>query len=177
MSSLESLDPISNIFRYSHADGKFKNIFIQDFSCATLPPRGVMNPGSYSKGTNCRNMDTSHIRSINSNAYNILFFFSFLGWGESPLRTSATVWPLYQPRTIDDEGWAVGEIRISRGNRSTRRKPAPMPLYPPQIPHDLTWARTRAAMVGRRRLTALAIAWPNLPLLSFSYWPTTEIIR
>jgi hypothetical protein len=29
-------------------------------------------------------------------------------------------------------------MRIDRGNRSTRRKPAPAPLCPPQIPHDLT---------------------------------------
>jgi hypothetical protein len=27
---------------------------------------------------------------------------------------------------------------IGKGNRSTRRKSAPVPLYPPQIPHDLT---------------------------------------
>jgi hypothetical protein len=45
-------------------------------------------------------------------------------------------------------------MRIGRGNRSTRRKPAPVPLYPPQIPHDLTWDRTRAAAVGSQRLTA-----------------------
>jgi hypothetical protein len=31
-------------------------------------------------------------------------------------------------------------MRIGRGNRSTRRKPAPMQLCPPQIPHDMTWA-------------------------------------
>jgi hypothetical protein len=47
-------------------------------------------------------------------------------------------------------------MRISRGNRSTRRKPAPVQLCPPQIPHDLTRARTRAAAVGSRQLTA----WP-----------------
>jgi hypothetical protein len=29
------------------------------------------------------------------------------------------------------------EMRIGSGNRSTRRKPAPMPLCRPQIPHDL----------------------------------------
>jgi hypothetical protein len=29
-----------------------------------------------------------------------------------------------------------GSDGISRGNRSTRRKPAPAPLFPPQIPHD-----------------------------------------
>jgi hypothetical protein len=49
---------------------------------------------------------------------------------------------------IDDECGAVGGMRIGRENRSTRRKPAPVPLCPPQIPHDLTWARTRAAAVG-----------------------------
>jgi hypothetical protein len=48
----------------------------------------------------------------------------------------------------DDECGVVGGMRIGRGNRSTRRKPAPVPLCSPQIPHDLTWARTRAAAVG-----------------------------
>jgi hypothetical protein len=44
---------------------------------------------------------------------------------------------LYQTRMIDDdECGAVGGMRIGRGNRSTRRKPAPVPLCPPQIPHD-----------------------------------------
>jgi hypothetical protein len=33
-------------------------------------------------------------------------------------------------------------MKIGRGNRSTRRKPAAVPLCPPQIPHELTWART-----------------------------------
>jgi hypothetical protein len=66
---------------------------------------------------------------------------------------------LYQPRMIDERG-AVGGMKIGRGNRSTRRKPATVPLCPPQIPHDLTWARTRAAAVGSRRLTASATARP-----------------
>jgi hypothetical protein len=38
-----------------------------------------------------------------------------------------------------------GGMKIGRGNRSTRRKPAPAPLCPPQIPHDQTRARTRTA--------------------------------
>jgi hypothetical protein len=42
---------------------------------------------------------------------------------------------LYQPRMIDDECGAVGGMRIGRGNGSTRRKPALVPLCPPQIPH------------------------------------------
>jgi hypothetical protein len=46
----------------------------------------------------------------------------------SPLDTSATVGLLYQPRIIDDDDYgAFGGMRIGRGNRSTRRKPAPVP--------------------------------------------------
>jgi hypothetical protein len=78
----------------------------------------------------------------------------------SPLGTSATVGLLYQPRMIDDDYGAVGGMRIGRGNRSTRRKPAPVPLCPPQIPHDLTWDRTRTAAVGSQRLTAWAMPRP-----------------
>jgi hypothetical protein len=78
-------------------------------------------------------------------------------------------WPLtgllHLTRMVDECG-AVGGKRIGRGNRSTRRKPAPVPLCPPQIPHDLTWARTRAAAVGSRRLTAWAMAWPYIPDLT-----------
>jgi hypothetical protein len=48
-----------------------------------------------------------------------------------------------------------GEIggMIGRGNRSTRRKPAPVPHCPPQTPHAAR-TRTRAAAVGNQRLTA-----------------------
>jgi hypothetical protein len=73
----------------------------------------------------------------------------------SPLGASATVGLLYQPRMIDDDDYgAVGGMTIGRGNRSTRRKPAPVPLCPTQIPHDLTWDRTWATAVGSQRLTA-----------------------
>jgi hypothetical protein len=70
------------------------------------------------------------------------FFFFFLdslgGVRLSPLGTSAIVGLLYQPRMIDDDDYgAVGGMRIGSGNRSTRIKPAPVPLCPAQIPHDL----------------------------------------
>jgi hypothetical protein len=79
----------------------------------------------------------------------------------SPLGTAATTGLLYQPQMIDDVYCGeIGGIKIGRGNRSTRRKPAPAPLYPPQIPHDQTRARTRAASVGNQRLTAWAMARP-----------------
>jgi hypothetical protein len=35
------------------------------------------------------------------------------------------------------------------GGLSTRRNPVPVPLCPPQIPHDLTWAGTLAALGSR----------------------------
>jgi hypothetical protein len=38
---------------------------------------------------------------------------------------------LYQPQMIDDECGTVGGMRIGRGNRSIRKKPAPVPLCPP----------------------------------------------
>jgi hypothetical protein len=52
-------------------------------------------------------------------------------------------------RMINEYG-AVGGIRTGRGNGSTRRKPAPAPLCPSQIPHYVTYDRTRAATVGSR---------------------------
>jgi hypothetical protein len=73
----------------------------------------------------------------------------------SPLGTAATSALLYQPQMIDDgDCGAIGGTKIGRGNRNSRRKPASLPLCPPQVPHNLTWARTRAAAIGSRRLTA-----------------------
>jgi hypothetical protein len=74
----------------------------------------------------------------------------------SPLGTEATVQPIV-PATdeiVDDDCGPVSGMRIGKGNRSTQRKPAPVPLCKPQIPYNLTRARTRAAAVGSRRLTA-----------------------
>jgi hypothetical protein len=54
------------------------------------------------------------------------------------LGTAATTGLLYQPRMLggDCDLGEIGGMKIGRGNRSTRRKPAPVPLCPPQIPHD-----------------------------------------
>jgi hypothetical protein len=83
--------------------------------------------------------------------------FLEVGWDWVHLVRRPLIGLFYQPRMIDDECGAVGVMRIGRGNRSTRRNAAPVPLCPPQIPHDLTWARTTAAAVGRQRLTAWAM--------------------
>jgi hypothetical protein len=75
-----------------------------------------------------------------------------------PLDTAATNRPIV-PAPGD---YDVGEIggMIGRGNRSTRRKPAPVPLCPPQTPHAAR-TRTRTAAVGSQRLTAWATARPS----------------
>jgi hypothetical protein len=62
---------------------------------------------------------------------------------------------------------AIGGM-LGKGHRSTRRKPAPVPIRPPQISHDLNLARTRAAEVGSRRLTARVTAHPITKLTVMS---------
>jgi hypothetical protein len=86
---------------------------------------------------------------------------SWVGWDWVHLVRRPLIGLLYQPRMTDDECGAVGGIRIGRGNRITRRKPATVPHCPPKIPHELTWARIRADAVGSRRLTAWAMAQPD----------------
>jgi hypothetical protein len=92
-----------------------------------------------------------------------IIFFLGVWWDWVHLRGRPLFRQLYQPRMIDDdECETVGGMRIGKGNRSSRRKPAPVPLYPPQILHYLMCDWTRAAGVGSRRLTALAVTRPNL---------------
>jgi hypothetical protein len=62
------------------------------------------------------------------------FFFNFCG---GTLGTAATTGLLYKPRRIGEgDCGEIGGMKIVRGNRTTRRKPAPAPLCPPQIPRD-----------------------------------------
>jgi hypothetical protein len=70
-----------------------------------------------------------------------------------PLGTSASNCPIL-PAPGNCEDGEFGGMKIGRGNRSTRIKPAPVPLCPPQIPLDQARARTWAAAVGSQRLTA-----------------------
>jgi hypothetical protein len=58
--------------------------------------------------------------------------------------------------------------------RSTRRKPAPVPLCPPQTPHAARM-RTQAAAVGSQRLTAWATA--RLKLYLRKTWMWLEAMR
>jgi hypothetical protein len=90
-----------------------------------------------------------------SSSVSLSYSFSLSGVGLSPLGTAAISGPLYQLQMIDEgDCGAIGVMKFGWGNRSTRRKPAPGPLCPSQIPHDQTQARTRAAAMGSQRLTA-----------------------
>jgi hypothetical protein len=60
----------------------------------------------------------------------------------------------------DDEHGAIGGM-LGRGTHGTQRKPAPVQPHLPQITHDLTRTRTRAAMVASPQLTASAMAGPQ----------------
>jgi hypothetical protein len=77
-----------------------------------------------------------------------------------PLGTEATDWPIVAcPGWL--WWWSIWWMKIGKGNRSTRRNPAPAPPCPPQIPLDQTQDRTQAAAVGSQRLTAWAMAQPS----------------
>jgi hypothetical protein len=80
------------------------------------------------------------------------------GMRQSLLGTAATVPP-------PDDRWCW--LWSNQWNSNWQgRKPVPAPLCPPKIPHDLTRARTRAAVVGSQRLTAWAYDTASLQTLS-----------
>jgi hypothetical protein len=91
----------------------------------------------------------------------LVFLIGIVGGGVQlgPLGTVATNRPIV-PAPGDYDGEICG-MMIGRGNRSTRRKPAPVPLCPPHTPHACLDV-TRPATVGSQRLTVWAMAWPIL---------------
>jgi hypothetical protein len=90
-----------------------------------------------------------------SSSRNFLFFFvSWCGVRLSPLGTSATIYPTLPAPKYNYGCGAFGGMRIGKGNRSTRRKPAPVPLCSPQIPHDLgSNPARRSGMPATNRLS------------------------
>jgi hypothetical protein len=82
----------------------------------------------------------------------LFFLIGIVGGGVQlgPLGTAATIRPIV-PAPGDYDDGEIGGM-TGRGNRSTRRKPAPVPLCLPQTPHAAR-TRTRAAAVGSQRLT------------------------
>jgi hypothetical protein len=91
----------------------------------------------------------------------VFFFYYYLigivggGVQLGPLGTAATNRPIVPAPGDHDDSEIAG--MIGRGNRSTRRKPAPVPLCSPETPH-VARTRTRTTAVGSQRLTAWATA-------------------
>jgi hypothetical protein len=83
-----------------------------------------------------------------------------------PLGTSATYRPVV-PAPVDCEDGEFGE-KNGRGNLSTRGKPAPAPLFPPQIPLDQKFFDTLVYYVleiSPYLLNTLIIACPYCELI------------
>jgi hypothetical protein len=72
-------------------------------------------------------------------------------WNPKSTRHCSHQWPIV-PAPGDYDDGEIGGM-IGKGNRSTRRKLASVPLCPPQTPQSAR-KRTRAAAVGSQRLTA-----------------------
>jgi hypothetical protein len=82
------------------------------------------------------------------------------GWNQlSPLGTVASNRPIV-PAPCDYGNGEFGGM-IGKGNWSTWRKPATVPLCPPQIPYAV-WIQTQATAVGSQRVTAWATARPSI---------------
>jgi hypothetical protein len=102
----------------------------------------------------------THVRKLC--VFNEIFFFFIviiLSGMRQSTRYCGHFWPIV-PAPDDGDCGAIGGINIGRKNRSTWRKPAPVPLCPPQIQHELTRARTRAVAVGSQRLISRVMARP-----------------
>jgi phage tail tape-measure protein len=80
------------------------------------------------------------------------------------------------PIVLAPGDYVDGEIggMIGKGNQSTWRKPALIPLCLPQTAHAAQ-TRTRAAVVGSQQLTALAMAWQRLLNISAACINTLSI--
>jgi hypothetical protein len=80
------------------------------------------------------------------------------------LGTAATTGLLYQPQMIGDSDCVeIGGMQIGRGNLNTRRKPAPAPLCPPQIPagSGLNPGRRVGKPPTNRLSYGVALTWPH----------------
>jgi hypothetical protein len=91
-------------------------------------------------------------RSFRNITFPILLLIGIVGSEVQlgPLGTAATNRPIVTAPGDYDDGEIGG--MISKGNRSTRRKPAPVPLCPPQTPHAAR-TPTLVAWVGSQRIT------------------------
>jgi hypothetical protein len=101
----------------------------------------------------------------------ICYIFSpLLGWsGTESTITEATTGLLYHLQMMDDDGCGAIGGMLGRGNQSTRRKPTPGPICPPQIPHNLIRGSNPGCR-GGKPLNCWATTRPLLHLTTI-YFP------
>jgi hypothetical protein len=88
-----------------------------------------------------------------------IFFFPEDGVGLVPKRGCLLTLAYYAfPRRYEFGERRWNDILTGENRRTRKKKPVPVPLCPPQIPHGLTRARTGDSAVGGRRLTTWAMA-------------------
>jgi hypothetical protein len=108
---------------------------------------------------------TYHVRYDWTTERKFLLIYYLLTYLAAVEPRTLLLWPfiglLYPPWIIhDDDCRTISGMNNWQGKPKYSEKSAPLPLWPAQIPHDLIWARTRAAAVGSRRLTAWATVRP-----------------
>jgi hypothetical protein len=106
---------------------------------------------------------------------NVFFLIGIVGGGVQlgALGPAAINRPIVPAPGDYDNGESGG--MGGRRNRSTRRKPSPVPLCPPQTPHA-AWTRTRTATVGSQRLITWATARLSSETLEKFYQATRFFI-
>jgi hypothetical protein len=137
---------VSNLYDYAYVHMKGQTVHLGPSSFSSF----------YRKTENIHKFWNAGVSTLEV-AFHIFLNFLGVGWDWWVQLVGRTLIGLsYQPRMIDKYG-EFGGMRMGRGNRSTHRNPTPDKLCPPQIPHDVTWDRTRApAAVGSQRLTNLS---------------------
>jgi hypothetical protein len=101
--------------------------------------------------TNFNTRSRSLLQNVRGRSQFFLIGIVGVGVQLGQLNTAATNRPIV-PAPGDYDGGEIGGM-IGRGNRSTRRKPTPVTLCPPQTPHAAR-TRTQVAAVESQRLTA-----------------------
>jgi hypothetical protein len=88
-------------------------------------------------------------------------FLVAMGWDYVSVELRPPTDPLSIPQMIHEWIWSSGGTILTRETEGLGEKPVSVPLCPPQIPHELTWARTWFSVVRKRRLTAWVMVRRN----------------
>ena len=75
-------------------------------------------------------------------------------------RQNIAYWWNYTDRARQNIAYWWNDTDRRRQKYWEKKKPVPVSLYPPQIPHELTWDRIRASSVGDRPMAARTTARP-----------------